>query len=120
MVSKSQEDAGRITPTAGWLLRCICLSKLSIVVLPDVWAYPSTLFVALAVSPLHLNNSKGGGADRTQPTPRKMTVPQGIAHTVSVGVALLSTRHTLLAGVLPLFVPESGLSDSGVRATICR
>ena len=102
------EEESRVLPAVGWLLRCICLSKLAIALLPDVWGYPSLLLVALTISPIYL----GDGSTKTGAARRRgggMSLAQGAAHAVAVGVSLLATRHTLLGGALAIL---SGGADA--------
>ena len=61
-LSRRLEHDKRITPTVGWILRCVYLSKGAVVVVPNVWAYPAALFVTLCVSPLFMEGEGRGRA----------------------------------------------------------
>ena len=61
-LSRRLEYDKRITPTVGWILRCVYLSKGAVVVVPNVWAYPAALFVTLCVSPLFMEGEGRGRA----------------------------------------------------------
>ena len=95
LLANRLERDKRIMPTVAWVLRCVYLSKSAVVVVADVWAYPSALFVVLCVSPLLMP-----AADDTQRVSR-MSSGKGLFHAVSIGVALVTTRHILLANLLP-------------------
>lgn len=113
LLSNQLERDKRVTPAVGWILRCVYLSKAAIVVIADVWAYPSALFVTLCVSPLVMPavGSKSARAPR-------MTSGKGMFHAVSVGIALVTTRHVLLANLLPpLLGSDNELSEATLLGT---
>eukprot|EP01046_Picozoa_sp_COSAG06_P062597 COSAG06_NODE_14191_length_1180_cov_1.882516_1_plen_156_part_10 len=97
------------TPQAvGWVLRCVYLSKSAVVVIADVWAYPSALFVMLCVSPLLMP-----AVDERAARAPRMSSGKGVFHAASIGIALVTTRHILIANLLPpLLGGETELSEA--------
>ncbi len=113
LLANRLERDKRVTPAVGWILRCVYLSKAAIVVIPDVWAYPSALFVMLCVSPLLMPavDTKAARAPR-------MSFGKGVFHAASIGLALVMTRHILLANLLPpLLGTENDVSEATLLGT---
>lgn len=126
LLAQRLETVSRVTPAASWLVQCICLAKLSIVVVDDAWAYPSTLLVLLAVSPLYWDASPGGGGSgdgegggTTAPRLRRrhvggMSVGRGLAHAAAVTAALVVTRRVLLGNLLAMVADSGKISESSL------
>ena len=78
------------------------------VVIADVWAYPSALFVMLCVSPLLMP-----AVDERAARAPRMSSGKGVFHAASIGIALVTTRHILIANLLPpLLGGETELSEA--------
>mmetsp|Transcript_9360 Transcript_9360/g.37930 ORF Transcript_9360/g.37930 Transcript_9360/m.37930 type:complete len:1127 (-) Transcript_9360:375-3755(-) len=95
VLAGSLERTGKVTTATAWMARCVYVGKLALVMLPGSRALVPCVLVGMAATAPFALDSPTSRTTRAGGRRARMSVARGLAHVVSLGLAMVHARFAV-------------------------